>query len=168
MVTNRRKRIRRFRGTRTCGWGLVHRGSGNKGGAGNSATGKKAQAKKPILWGSNFGKTGFTNRNPGKKYNTITLKETDLHIEKWTTQGTAQKKGNEYTIDLTKTGYNKLLGTGKTTKIMHITVEQASKSAHEKIKNAKGTITITNSKIKKEETKEKKITKEQKPTSTPQ
>ena len=43
-------------------------------------------------------------------------------------------------IDLTALGYTKLLGTGKVTKPLTITVPSYSKSAAEKIKNAGGEI----------------------------
>jgi len=46
-------------------------------------------------------------------------------------------------INLTEAGYSKLLGTGKVMSKWSITVAQASEKAIEKVKNAGGTVTLT-------------------------
>lgn len=47
------------------------------------------------------------------------------------------------TLDLVKLGFHKLLSTGKLTKKIHIKVPTATASAIEKVKNAGGTVSIT-------------------------
>jgi large subunit ribosomal protein L15 len=75
-----------------------------------------------------FGKHGFTSpRSLNRTENAINLKQLDQMAQ------TPQ-------VNLTALGYTKLLGTGKITKPLTITVASASKSAAEKIKEAGGEI----------------------------
>jgi len=50
------------------------------------------------------------------------------------------KENDQYTIDIAKLGYNKLLGRGKITKKFNITVPAASKHAIEAVKAAGGSV----------------------------
>lgn len=127
-------------GTRTHGWGLQHRGSGQKGGAGNSGRGKKAQSKKPEIWGTNyFGKYGFTSKVP-QHVRAINIIQLETQLKHWNGKEFITEKNGEYTLDLTKAGYTKLLGTGTPTKKLNITIKQASPRAIEKIKSLGGTV----------------------------
>ena len=78
-----------------------------------------------------FGKKGFTSRQSlmrrGKPINIAQLGE--LPLEDDVTQ-----------VDLTSMGYTKLLGTGKITKPLTITVAACSKTAAEKVKKAGGNV----------------------------
>ena len=79
-----------------------------------------------------FGKHGF--RSPQAlhtKVNTLNVNTLDQ----------LATQTNQTTLNLTTMGYTKLLGTGKITKALTVTVPAASKTAQEKIKAAGGKIT---------------------------
>ena len=138
MTTNKIKKCRRYRGSKTHGCGSMkkRRGAGHRGGRGNAGSGKRADTKKPTiinLHGTvDLAKRGFVRPNL-KKIKTIGLRDLDLLVEK--------KNLNE--IDLNKIGYSKLLGTGKLSKAVKVTVKMASASAIEKVKSAGGELILT-------------------------
>ncbi|MBI4016230.1 MAG: uL15 family ribosomal protein [Candidatus Aenigmarchaeota archaeon] len=143
MVVHKRRKITRQRGSRTHGWGLVHRGSGNRGGVGNAGTGKKAHGKKPSVWKeAHLGKHGFVRHGQRAKVCIISIKQIEQSIEKWSNAQLAVKQQDVYTLDLAKLGYSKLLSTGKATKKINVTVASAAHEAVEKIKAAGGSVTI--------------------------
>lgn len=89
------------------------------------------------------GKDGF--QRPQKvqrlaQVNAINVKDLDRKIDGWVEQGIAQKKGSSYTINLGDINIQKILGTGKITKKIEVTVEKASAGAAEKIQKAGGKI----------------------------
>jgi large subunit ribosomal protein L15 len=123
------RKIRKTRGSRTQGFGRIgqHRDSGSKG--------HRKVGRHKHLWSlvvtsepNYFGKHGFTSpQSLYRKENTINLNKLDEIAQ------TPQ-------INLTALGYTKLLGTGKITKPLTITIPTYSKSAAEKIKKAGGEI----------------------------
>ena len=123
------RKIRKTRGSRTQGYGRIgqHRDSGSKG--------HRKVGRHKHLWSlvvtsepNYFGKHGFTSpQSLHRKENTINLNKIDEIAQ------TPQ-------INLTALGYTKLLGTGKITKPLTITIPTYSKSAQEKIKKAGGEI----------------------------
>jgi len=123
------RKIRKTRGSRTQGYGRIgqHRDSGSKG--------HRKVGRHKHLWSyittfepDYFGKHGFTSpQSLHRKENTINLNKLDEIAQ------TPQ-------INLTALGYTKLLGTGKITKPLTITIPSYSKSAAEKIKKAGGEI----------------------------
>ncbi len=136
--TTGQKKNKKQRGYSSHGWGhkKKHRGAGSRGGKGNAGSGKRADTKKPTiinLHGTvDLAKRGFVRPNL-KKIKTIGLRDLDLLVEK--------KNLNE--IDLNKIGYSKLLGTGKLSKAVKVTVKMASASAIEKVKSAGGEVILT-------------------------
>ena len=132
----KRRKKTRLRGTHTHGWGAKkkHRGAGNRGGRGMAGTGKRADQKKTFILktigNKYFGKTGF--KIPQKMKIDIKIINLD--------QLNKIKKDN---IDLKELGYNKLLGKGKITKKLIITVPYSSKKAIEKIEKAGGEVKTT-------------------------
>ena len=159
MTYKRKKKSRKRHGNRTRGYGKIgaHRAKGQRGGTGLT-TGKFKhkwsyyQKMKSLgfpgpdgeKW--KIGKKGFT-RPPDMRriyaVNPINLKDVDIHIEQWIESGQATKDGNTYKVDLADLEYNKLLGRGKATKKLEITVEKASASAIEKVKEADGEVILT-------------------------
>ena len=137
MVAKRKKKSRRLQGTH--GWGRnKHRNSGSRGGYGMAGTGKKADTKKPSIWATDyFGKHGFVNKN-ATTITAITLRDVDEKMAGWLKTKQATQEAGIISINLTKLGYDKLLGTGKITKKAKITVAKASPNAAEKIKAAGG------------------------------
>ncbi len=121
------RKIRKFRGTRTIGYGRIgqHRDSGSKG---NRKVGRHKHLWSKVVTSepNYFGKHGFVS--PQSKHRiekTINLRKLDQLAS-----------GTE--INLTKLGYTKLLGTGKLTKALTVQVLAASKSAAQKIQEAGG------------------------------
>lgn len=146
MTIKKRKKVTRQRGSRTHGWGLVHRNSGQRGGAGNASRGKKAHAKKPSNWKDKenptyFGKFGFKQKGPVQEDITITIKDLEDRTPRLITEKKATVKEAGYTIDLEKLGYTKLLSTGKATKKYTLTIARATPNAIKKITAAGGTVT---------------------------
>jgi large subunit ribosomal protein L15 len=125
------RKHRKMRGSRTQGYGRIgqHRDSGSKG--------HRKVGRHKHLWSlvnndfpNYFGKHGFHSPQAlHTKENTLNLNKLD---ELSTQTGT--------TIDLTAIGYTKLLGTGKITRALTITVTACSKTAAEKIKAAGGKV----------------------------
>ena len=158
MVNNKRKKLVKYRGSKTHGCGSMkkRRGAGNRGGRGNAGSGKRGDANKPSVWSNKkyFGKYGFKNKAPTENIKTTNISYLEQHFEKLIDQKLISKEGDFYIIDLAKLGYNKLLGAGIPTKSYKISVKYASKNAIEKVKAKKGEVII------KDSTKAKDIKKE--------
>ena len=144
-MPHKKRKVRKMRGSRTHGYGQIgqHRGGGQQGGKGKAGLRKHKwsstikHAKNTHSWP--LGKAGFYN--PTKStIKTINVGTLDEQIEKMLTNNQAVKTRKGITINLTKLGYNKLLGVGKVTHRMIVTVESSSKSATKKIVEAKGQI----------------------------
>jgi large subunit ribosomal protein L15 len=125
------RKIRKFRGTRTQGYGRIgqHRDSGSKG---NRKVGRHKHLWSKVVTSDPgyFGKHGFTS--PQSKHRI----ESSINLLKLDQLAT----GSE--INLTELGYTKLLGTGKVTKALTVTVAAASKSAQSKIEEAGGKLVL--------------------------
>lgn len=141
MVTNKRKKNTRQRGSKTYGWGKVHRGAGSRGGVGRSGTGKRGDQKKPSFWGQDyFGMHGLKSKK--KKDKTINIQTIELKLYNWLKEEKIEKKGEMFVIDLDKMGYDKLLSKGLVKSKLEINVKQCSKNSEEKIVKAGGKINI--------------------------
>jgi len=126
------RKIRKFRGTRTQGYGRIgqHRDSGSKG---NRKVGRHKHLWSKVVTSepNYFGKHGFHSPQAIHKIEkTINLQKLDQIVV-----------GVE--VNLTELGYTKLLGTGKLTKAFTIKVEEASKSAQQKVKDAGGKLILS-------------------------
>jgi len=127
-----------MRGSRTHGYGRVgqHRDAGSKG--------QRKVGRHKHLWSyvvthepDYFGKKGFTSpQSLKRKENPINIKQLTELVAK------APDENNEMRINLTLMGYTKLLGAGKLTKPLIITVSSCSKTAAEKVKKAGGQILV--------------------------
>jgi len=125
------RKHRKMRGSRTQGYGRIgqHRDAGSRGYR------KVGMHKHRWSLASNmetpyFGKHGF--HSPQKihlKENTLNLNKLDEIVQPGQTS-----------IDLTAMGYTKLLGSGKITKAIEVTVPTCSKITKEKIKAAGGKV----------------------------
>lgn len=145
MTVKRHKKITKYRGSRTCGWGLVHRGSGQKGGAGNAGTGKKANAKAPRagMWTKQLmGKHGFVHKGPRTIDTIINLRDLEDKLQALIATKKATESNGVITIDLAKAGYTKVLSTGNVKHKWKITAQRASSDAIEKIKAAGGELLV--------------------------
>ena len=161
MTVNKRRKNGRERGDTSHGWGAKkkHRGAGNRGGRGNAGSGKRADQKKPSNWKDEkyFGKFGFISKSRMPTITLINIQTIEDTMETLVKQGAAKLQNGAYYINLGELGYNKLLGTGKATKKLMITVAYASEGACQKVQEAGGNVTQTGKK------KEKKSTEAAKP-----
>ena len=140
MVTNKPKKVTKYRGHTTHGGGhrKKRRGAGSRGGRGKAGSGKRAGHKK---FGIVLGTHGFRPRRDSKEDKTINVGYfTDKRLEQWLENGKVIKEGDTFIINLTKLGYQKLLGTGKIAIKLKINVSKYSNSAEEKVKAAGGNI----------------------------
>jgi len=154
MVTNKRKKVVKYRGGSTHGGGArkKRRGAGSRGGRGFAGSGKRAghMKMKHVKAGHIMGQHGFTSksRTNGKAVNVhyFTSKRVQKLVaegkalKEGVAEGKALKEGAFYSIDLGALGYTKLLGTGNTSLKLKITVAKCSPRAVEKIKAAGGEV----------------------------
>lgn len=140
MIRKTRK-IRKMRGSRTVGGGCSkkRRGAGHRGGRG-MAGGHKHHWTWIVKYDpDHFGKHGF--KRPNKtitRYNVVNLNYLDEKSEELVEKGLAQTDGSKITVDVTKLGYNKVLGQGRITKPLIIRSPSFSQSAINKIEEAGG------------------------------
>ena len=127
-------RTNRFRGrSRYHGRGKkAGRGAGKRGGRGNAGLNKHRLLTRLKFMPGHWGMHGF-NRDPSLRtvHNSINVSEID------------QMLGKEDTINLTEKGIDKLLGSGRVSRAIHVTVEHASSRAIVKIESAGGSVTIS-------------------------
>ena len=143
MVTIKRTKDSRYRGSKTHGCGSMkkRRGAGHRGGRGAAGSGKRGDAKKPTIWGSKyFGKKGFISKKADVNIKSINIKEIEIKIPSWLEKGLIKDNKGTFEIDLNILGYGKLLSTGKVTKKLKIKVKTFSTASEEKIKKAGGEI----------------------------
>jgi large subunit ribosomal protein L15 len=133
MTVKKQSKIRKFRGSRTCGWGRRHRGSGCRAGSG-SGLGKHADAKKRSFPADYFGKEGFNliNRTHDK---IINLRDLDASLDALAQKGVVKKDGSFFVVDLSALGYDKLVGGGIITHKMRLKAK-CSANVAEKLKQA--------------------------------
>jgi large subunit ribosomal protein L15 len=160
------KKVTKQRASKTHGWGSKkkHRGAGNRGGRGNAGSGKRGDQKKPAYWNPNkpvdqkrgksyFGKHGFFSVT-GKDVKALNVRYLDTQVVAWAAEKKVSKSGDVFIVDLKALGYGKLLGTGKITKKIKVTVAAATPSAIEKVNAAGGSITLTKAAEESEESTE--------------
>jgi large subunit ribosomal protein L15 len=131
------RKIRKTRGSRTQGYGRIgqHRDHGSKG--------FRKVGRHKHLWSyvttfepDYFGKHGFTSpQSLKRKGDTINLQK----LEELSARFSAEKEG-KVSIDLTRLGFSKLLGTGRISKALVVNVASCSKTAAEKVKEAGGEV----------------------------
>lgn len=145
MMRRKNKKVIKYRGGTTHGYGSMkkNRGAGNRGGRGMAGTGKRGDAKKPSINPKKyFGKHGFKSLKKLKqrKRDSINVADLDRKLPSLLKDKLAEQKDGSYHIDLKKLGYSKLLGTGETNNKYVLTVPSASKSATVKIDRAGGKV----------------------------
>jgi large subunit ribosomal protein L15 len=149
------KKIRKQRGSRTCGYGKVgqHRKTGQRAGRGKTTQWNKSMKsyyfKQKELgfpdpdW--DFGSKGFKRPQDMvrlSKINAVNIKDLDSKIEKLVEQKKATKSGNTYAINLKDINVQKILGRGEINKKINVTVNKASERAIQKIEAAGGKVTV--------------------------
>ena len=139
-MATRLRKTRRFRGSRTHGWGQVgqHRASGHKGGLGVSGQLKHHFSSMLKENPDHFGHDSTHPPHPSITKKWTSIRELDDLFSK-----IGQKEGEKKVIDLQGNGFDKLLGGGKTQNAYTVKVNKFSAAAEEKIKEAGGEV-ITN------------------------
>ena len=141
-------RTRKFRGSRTHGRGKKHgRGYGDRGGRGNAGLHKHKFKWMLIYDPDHFGAHGFVRHHDGLgKTLSINVEDVERTLGAFVEQGFAAKSGDAYEVDLTKAGFDKLLGGGRATTVMKIAVASATDAAKEKVQAAGGAVTTSEAK----------------------
>ncbi|HJM18683.1 MAG TPA: uL15m family ribosomal protein [Candidatus Thalassarchaeaceae archaeon] len=122
-------RTNKFRGSRYHGRGKkAGRGAGKRGGRGNAGLNKHRVMTRLKYMPGHWGMHGF-NRHPS-------LRNVNSSINLGSVNEMAEGDG----INLSKLGFDKLLGRGSIDRALRITVKEASARAIEKVESAGGSI----------------------------
>ena len=123
-----KSKLKKFRGSRTCGGGTHknRRGAGSRGGRGN-AGGCKHHFVRDMMRGRTMGKHGFTRPN-AKDVETINVGELD------------SMASDDGSLDL---GRKKVLGRGSLSRSITVTAKAFSAAAREKIEGAGGEVVVS-------------------------
>lgn len=136
-----KKKIRKQRGSRTCGYGRVgqHRKGGQRGGRGNTGRKKHKWTHTVKYEPDYFGKKGFT-RPPMFQDEDKIINIGDLNdfIPDLLERNIAQKEGKFITLNMEELGYDKVLAKGDIDFPVKISAKKFSKNAIKKINNAGG------------------------------
>ncbi|KZX10743.1 uL15m family ribosomal protein [Methanobrevibacter filiformis] len=140
-MIRRKRKINKMRGSRSIGGGCTkkRRGAGHKGGKGK-AGGKKHHWTWIVKFDpDHYGKHGFKRpQSMIKKSSPVNLDYLQDKTEQLLKKGIAIKEGDSIVIDVTKLGFNKVLGNGKLLSPLTIKSPKFSASAEEKIQSAGG------------------------------
>jgi large subunit ribosomal protein L15 len=133
-------RTSKFRGSRTHGRGKkAGRGAGLRGGRGNAGLHKHKWLSIVKYDPDHFGHHGFKRpQSVVRSKVTMNLSEVEQALPALSKDGFAEEKEGKWTVDLTKMGVDKLLGSGRISKPITVKVAEASASAEKKLKAAGG------------------------------
>lgn len=140
------KKINKMRGRRAAGYGHTkgHRASGQRGGKGMAGSKKHHYIKVMQEDPRYFGKWGF--KRPQKVIDNlvaINIGDIDEAADRLVAQGVAMKVGKKYSIDVSKLGIDRILGSGKVTRKLDLVgVKAITPRAREKVTGSGGTIDL--------------------------
>ncbi len=140
-MATRNRKTRRFRGSRTHGWGQVgqHRASGHKGGVGVSGQLKHHFSSMLKENPDHFGHESSRPPHPIVAKKWASVRDLDDLFAKF-----GQKDAEKKVIDLDGNGYDKLLGGGSVSVAYTVKVRRFTASAEEKIKKTGGEVLAQN------------------------
>ena len=110
------------------------------GGHGNAGW-KRHKWSAVIRYDLEIGERGFRPVKP-KPVHAINVGDVALQLDRLITEGSAKQTGNLVEVDLSRAGYQKLLGSGAISLPLRIIVEETSELAQEKIGRAGGEIVL--------------------------
>ncbi len=142
MAIRKPKRVRRYRGRRTHGYGRIgqHRKGGQRGGKGKAGGHKHDWTYVTAKTPDRYGKHGFHRLDELRQaHNTINVGDLNRNLTQFT-EGKPIDKDSPVTIDLTAHGYDKVLGAGKLSIPLAVTAPLFTHRAAEKIKAAGGKV----------------------------
>ncbi len=132
-----------MRGSRTHGRGKKHgRGAGGRGGTGNAGLHKHKFKWMIINEPEHFGRHGFTRHAQMHETTAIDLEDLARRLGELESAGHARRDKSRIDVDLTAAGIDKLLGSGRVTMAMRITVARASEAAVAKVAEAGGEVVL--------------------------
>jgi len=139
------RRTKKFRGSRTHGRGKKHgRGAGGRGGTGNAGLHKHKFKWMLINDPDHFGAHGFVRHHDGEhEVVAVDLETLEIRLPTFLQEGVATQGAGGVTVDLGKAGVHKLLGSGKVTRPLKITVGRATDQAKAKVTAAGGSVDIS-------------------------
>jgi large subunit ribosomal protein L15 len=140
-MATRYRKTRKFRGSRTHGWGQIgqHRASGHKGGLGYSGMHKHHFSSLIKFDPEHFGHDSTHPPHPSITKKWASIRDLDDLFSKF-----GKEEGGKKIIDLETAGYDKLLGGGKITEAYTVKVAKFTATAEEKIKTAGGEVLAEN------------------------
>jgi large subunit ribosomal protein L15 len=137
------RKVRKYRGSRTHGYGQIgqHRSRGGRGGTGKAGLDKHKWTyvvkHDPTYWL----KKGFVSKQTiGKTVNIINVGKLDDLVTRLDAEQKLERQDKKIVVDLESLGFDKLLGTGAVTKPMLVKVGAYSESASRKLEEAGGEI----------------------------
>ncbi|MFM7796656.1 MAG: uL15 family ribosomal protein [Candidatus Nitrosotenuis sp.] len=136
-MATRLRKTRKFRGSRTHGWGQIgqHRASGHKGGLGQSGMHKHLFSSLLKDDPYHFGHDSTHPPHPIITKKWTSVRDLDDIFAKH-----GKQEGGKKLLDLASLGYDKLLGGGQIKNAYSVKIERCTESAAEKIKNAGGEV----------------------------
>lgn len=139
------RKTRKLRGSRMHGFGNTqkHRGAGSRGGRGMAGSKKQHWQYISKYFPGYFGRRGFKKKGAVQCDTTINVGELSDILVALVEAGNAKGAKGAYTIDLAAAGFTKLLGTGKVSTKLTVTVANCSAKAKEKIEAAGGSVVGT-------------------------
>lgn len=136
-MATRLRKTRKFRGSRTHGWGQIgqHRASGHKGGLGQAGMHKHLFSSLLKDDPDHFGHDSTHPPHPIITKKWTSVRDLDDIFAKH-----GKQEGGKKLLDLASLGYDKLLGGGQLKNAYSVKVERYTESAAEKIKKAGGEV----------------------------
>ena len=139
-MARRHRKIRKLRGSRTCGWGIQgqHRRHGMIGGHGKAGIHKHKWVPPALKF---LGKTGFKPPSSlRRRINVINIGGLDELVNTLLASKKLTKEQGKIVVNLAELGYDKLLGEGKVTKPLIVKASAFSEVAAKKIKESGGQV----------------------------
>ncbi|HWP78596.1 MAG TPA: uL15 family ribosomal protein [Candidatus Nitrosotenuis sp.] len=136
-MATRLRKTRKYRGSRTHGWGQIgqHRASGHKGGLGKAGMHKHLYSSLLKYDPDHFGHDSTHPPHPNVIRKWTSVRDLDDLFAKH-----GKEEGGKKVLDLDELGYDKLLGGGQLKNAYSVKIQQYTASAEEKIKKAGGEV----------------------------
>lgn len=141
MTIRRDKKVRKQRGSRTYGYGRIsggHRKGGSRGGKGKA--GLKDHHRIGRILDMIRNKKGFTVPKTKSAHLSINIGEIDEQLDILVSKNIAKKETSVVKIDVSKLGYDKVIGKGVVRHSLHLYAKNFTPRAKEKIEAAGGKI----------------------------
>ncbi|HXG73755.1 MAG: uL15 family ribosomal protein [Candidatus Nitrosotenuis sp.] len=138
-MATRLRKTRKYRGSRTHGWGQIgqHRASGHKGGLGKAGMHKHLYSSLLKYDPDHFGHDSTHPPHPNIIRKWASVRDLDDLFAKH-----GKEEGGKKILDLDSLGYDKLLGGGQLKTAYAVKIQQYTASAEEKIKKAGGEVLV--------------------------